>query len=250
MNKKVKKYLLKYFLEFLVIVIGISVSFWLNNWAENRLLNKQKKENLINLKSAIQRDSDLLNIIENVNDFRFNSLSQVLKWSNSSVETIDSLNLILRDSTIWNNPIPKEFENDFFYKTITWIQRPRRMIINSYSIEEIKSSGIYSKIKNKLLKNLVNDYYSDLNWVFGNDETPVAIIDLRIYLRDNYNLLISDLRLSNNPIKFINQDKGLILRLRNIRNNASWRRLRAKKSRLMSIKVIEQLNNEIIKLED
>ena len=96
----------------------------------------------------------------------------------------------------------------------------------------------------------MNDYYSDLNWVFGNDETPVAIIDLRIYLRDNYNLLISDLRLSNNPIKFINQDKGLILRLRNIRNNASWRRLRAKKSRLMSIKVIEQLNNEIIKLED
>ena len=50
--------------------------------------------------------------------------------------------------------------------------------------------------------------------------------------------------------EFINQDKGLILRLRNIRNNASWRRLRAKKSRLMSIKVIEQLNNEIIKLED
>jgi hypothetical protein len=124
------------------------------------------------------------------------------------------------------------------------------MIIHSYAMEEIKSSGIYSKIKNKLLKNLVNDYYSDLNWVFGNDETPVAIIDLRIYLRDNYNLLISDLRLSNNPIKFINQDKGLILRLRNIRNNASWRRLRAKKSRLMSIKVIEQLNNEIIKLED
>lgn len=88
-----KKYLLKYFLEFLVIVMGISVSFWLNNWTENRLLNKQKKENLINLKSAIQRDSDLLNIIENVNDFRLNSLSQVLKWSNSSVKTDDSFNL-------------------------------------------------------------------------------------------------------------------------------------------------------------
>ena len=245
-----KKYLLKYFLEFLVIVMGISVSFWLNNWTENTLLNKQKKENLINLKSAIQRDSDLLNKIENVNDFRLNSLSQVLKWSNSSVKTDDSLNLFLRDTTIWNKPIPKEFENDFFYKTITWIQRPRRMVINSYAIEEIKSSGIYSKIKNKVLKNLVNDYYSDLNWVFGNDETPVALIDLRIYLRDNYNLLISDLRLLDNPIKFINQDKGLILRLRNVRNNAEWRRLRAEKSRLISLKVIEELNNEIINLED
>ena len=106
-----KKHLLKYFLEFLVIVMGISVSFWLNNWTENTLLNKQKKENLINLKSAIQRDSDLLNKIENVNDFRLNSLSQVLKWSNSSVKTDDSLNLFLRDTTIWNKPIPKEFEN-------------------------------------------------------------------------------------------------------------------------------------------
>ena len=30
MNKKVKKYILKYTLEFLVIVLGISISFWLN----------------------------------------------------------------------------------------------------------------------------------------------------------------------------------------------------------------------------
>ena len=227
-----KKHLLKYLLEFLVIVMGISVSFWLNNWTENRLLNNQKKENLINLKSAIQKDSDLLETIESFNDFRLNSLSQVLKWSKSSRETVDSLNLILRDNTIWNKPIPKEFENDFFYKTITWIERPRMMIINSYAMEEIKSSGIYSKIKNKHLKDLVNDYYSDLYWVFGNDETPSAITDLRIYLRDNYNLLIRDLRLLNNPIKFINQDNGLILRLRTVINNAKWRSRRAEKSRL------------------
>jgi hypothetical protein len=30
-----KKYLLKYTFEFLVIVMGISVSFWLNNWSES-----------------------------------------------------------------------------------------------------------------------------------------------------------------------------------------------------------------------
>ena len=250
MNKKVKKYILKYTLEFLVIVLGISVSFWLNNWTENRLLNNQKKENLINLKSAIQKDSDLLENIESFNDFRLNSLSQVLKWSKSSRDTVDSLILVLRDNTIWNKPIPKEFENDFFYKTITWIERPRMMIINSYAMEEIKSSGIYSKIKNKHLKDLVNNYYSDLYWVFGNDETPSAIKDLRIYLRDNYNLLIRDLRLLNNPIKFINQDNGLILRLRTVINNAKWRSGRAKISRLMSLKVIEELSNEIIKLED
>lgn len=242
--------LVKYaIIEISLVVIGILIALQINNWNENRLLNDKKKENLINLKSAIQKDSDLLKTIENVNDFRFNSLSQVLKWSNSLESTFDSLNLTLIDSTIWNKPIPDEFEKDFFDKTTTWIQRPRIMIIHSYAMEEIKSSGIYSKIKNKHLKNLVNDYYSDLYWGFENDDTPPILIELITYLRDNYNLLISDLQLLDNPIKLISQDKGLKLRLRSVRNNANWRKLRAGASRLMSLKVIEEINNEIIKLE-
>ena len=242
--------LLKYaIIEIFLLVIGILIALQINNWNENRLLNIQKKENLINLKSAIQKDYDLLKTIENVNDFRFNSLSQVLKWSNSLESTFDSLNLTLIDSTIWNKPIPDEFEKDFFNKTTTWIQRPRIMIIHSYAMEEIKSSGIYSKINNKSLKNLVNDYYSDLYWGFENDDTPSVLIELNTYLRDNYNMLISDLRLLDNPLKLIGQDKGLELRLRSVRNNANWRTLRAEASRLMSLKVIEELNREIVKLE-
>ena len=45
-----KKYLLKYSLEFLVIVMGISVSFWLNNWTENNKYKKARNEFLISLK--------------------------------------------------------------------------------------------------------------------------------------------------------------------------------------------------------
>ena len=43
-----KKYLLKYSLEFLVIVMGISVSFWLNNWRESVKENKIEKD-LVNI---------------------------------------------------------------------------------------------------------------------------------------------------------------------------------------------------------
>ena len=80
------------------------------------------------------------------------------------------------------------------------------MIIHSYAMEEIKSSGIYSKIKNKHLKNLVNDYYSDLYWVFGDDKQSSAIAQLSTYLRENYNLLISDLILLDYPIKLIEKE--------------------------------------------
>ena len=43
-----KKYLLKYSLEFLVIVMGISVSFWLNNWSESVKENNIEKD-LVNI---------------------------------------------------------------------------------------------------------------------------------------------------------------------------------------------------------
>ena len=43
-----KKYLLKYTFEFLVIVLGISVSFWLNNWSESVKENNIEKD-LVNL---------------------------------------------------------------------------------------------------------------------------------------------------------------------------------------------------------
>mgnify|MGYP003690044365 FL=1 len=73
--------LLKYaIIEISLVVIGILIALQINNWNENRLLNIQKEENLINLKSAIQKDINLLKTIESFNAFRFNSLSQVLKW--------------------------------------------------------------------------------------------------------------------------------------------------------------------------
>ena len=56
MNKKVKKYLLKYSLEFLVIVMGISVSFWLSNY----------QESVDNAEKEIQVYNDLFNGISSL----------------------------------------------------------------------------------------------------------------------------------------------------------------------------------------
>ena len=60
--------LLKYaIIEISLVVIGILIALQINNWNENRLLNIQKEENLINLKSAIQKDINLLKTIESFN---------------------------------------------------------------------------------------------------------------------------------------------------------------------------------------
>ena len=127
-----KKYLLKYTFEFLVIVLGISVSFWLNNWSES------VKENII--------EKDLINLLildlenkmnENKNDIRiFNrgieTFERVIKtWETTN--KIDTTNLkstlrylrldtayfneispiynSLSNSKLWDN-LPYELAND------------------------------------------------------------------------------------------------------------------------------------------
>ena len=50
MNKKAKKYIFKYSLEFLVIVMGISVSFWLNEISVEKNENKERLKVLNNIK--------------------------------------------------------------------------------------------------------------------------------------------------------------------------------------------------------
>ena len=42
-NKRLKKYVIKYTLEFIVIVLGISVSFWVNQVAVEKNENKERK---------------------------------------------------------------------------------------------------------------------------------------------------------------------------------------------------------------
>jgi hypothetical protein len=70
-NNRIRVLLKHAMVEIFLVVVGILLALQINNWNEIRLLNIQIRENLINLKFAIQKDFNLLNTIENVNDFRF-----------------------------------------------------------------------------------------------------------------------------------------------------------------------------------
>jgi hypothetical protein len=52
-----KKYLIKYSLEFLVIVMGISVSFWVNEWNNDRLNFTSHERDIKSLISDLKNDS-------------------------------------------------------------------------------------------------------------------------------------------------------------------------------------------------
>jgi hypothetical protein len=54
MNKKVKKNIVKYTLEFFVIVLGISISFWINEWNSLRNVKKLERAYLININTEFK----------------------------------------------------------------------------------------------------------------------------------------------------------------------------------------------------
>ncbi|MEJ2584617.1 MAG: hypothetical protein P8Z38_06095 [Robiginitalea sp.] len=121
------------------------------------------------------------------------------------------------------------------------------MVIHDYAMEEFKSTGSYSQLKNQKLKNLLSDYYSALEWHFGSDGISVnsSLREVNDYIRDTYNFLMRDVPGLRDPIAFIKNDPALVVRLRQVRNNASWRLTGAIKGRTMAGIALKEIEAEI-----
>lgn len=111
-------------------MIGILIALQINNWNNDRLLSHQINANLTKLASAIEQDYNLLKLMEEFNDFRSNSLLQVLKWTelpivafnrtNDLLEQtdIDTIPVKLTSTLIWAKAVPETFNQDFFWQNI------------------------------------------------------------------------------------------------------------------------------------
>jgi len=126
-----KKYLLKYTLEFLVIFLGISLSFFINNWNES---NKNEELEIKYLKSLKEEyESNLMLFDQSFSHHipRWNNLDVFFNFSNkNSFEEMDSVVNIL---------------------TVNWSFNPNLGATNS-----LISSGYIELLKNDEIKKLVS----------------------------------------------------------------------------------------------
>lgn len=236
--------------EIILVVIGILIALQINTWNQERLIMQEIKTNLVNLSSAIKQDLELLEEIEVYNEFRSISILQILKWTEIPFREIDTMPIKLKSELIWQGEIPKTFNADFFEKSFGLIGAPRRMVVQTYAIEELKNLGLYSKLDNQKLKSTLNLYYSELKWFFGQDEfsRDKTVDEIRNYIIINYNLDVRDIPFIANPLETIIKDPGLLVRLREVRYTAGWRLHGAQTSINRAELLLKEIQKEIDKI--
>ena len=237
-----KKYLIKYTLEFIVIVTGISLSFWINEWDNNRMNSDKELYFLNGLKNDLEKQ---LNSLNNYNEF--------------SNQTIDYGASILEDYSIFETLSKTDSLN---------IKLSRLMYSRSYpevntTFNELKSTGQFNLFKEKLLASKVIKYYQDsenykkrltknIDLVYYNEIFPIIkssiIIDPNNFGYENKKINILGIEKSlniilNNSKKEFELANAISLRIVVANTNKSYIEIMIKEAKIL----LDMINNELIK---
>ena len=237
-----KKYLIKYTLEFIVIVTGISLSFWINEWDNNRMNSDKELYFLNGLKNDLEKQ---LNSLNNYNEF--------------SNQTIDYGASILEDYSIFETLSKTDSLN---------IKLSRLMYSRSYpevntTFNELKSTGQFNLFKEKLLASKIIKYYQDsenykkrltknIDLVYYNEIFPIIkssiIIDPNNFGYENKKINILGIEKSlniilNNSKKEFELANAISLRIVVANTNKSYIEIMIKEAKIL----LDMINNELIK---
>lgn len=237
-----KKYLIKYTLEFIVIVTGISLSFWINEWDNNRMNSDKELYFLNGLKNDLEKQ---LNSLNNYNEF--------------SNQTIDYGASILEDYSIFETLSKTDSLN---------IKLSRLMYSRSYpevntTFNELKSTGQFNLFKEKLLASKIIKYYQDsenykkrltknIDLVYYNEIFPIIkssiIIDPNNFGYENKKINMLGIEKSlniilNNSKKEFELANAISLRIVVANTNKAYIEIMIKEAKIL----LDMINNELIK---
>ena len=202
-----KKHIIKYILDFLVIVLGISVSFWVNKIQNN----KENKINEIHVYEDIRMELNELTemINERTDKFTFD---------------LELVNKVL------NEPLDAKYNyNDLFVAVTDY--RGFEPKIEIYS--SLKYDGGLKYISNTEIKVAINRFYSSNHIIYFNMEDEIVVQrEILKHLYTNYPLVLlnSDSKELDDIYK-INYFQNIIT------NDLTLRSLLKSKQRFMSMKL-------------
>ena len=239
-----KKYLLKYSLEFLVIVMGISVSFWVNEWNNDRLNFTSHERDIKSLISDLKNDSIKYELVLKDLIDGEKSTKKIAKLSESLISNKISYNYFTNE--IIKIGVPYNYQTFFMtdgnYKSlqadnkINLFSAGLQKIINNYY--EFISKRIFDN--NHLVDNTTINYYNNVHTFsvyysvnkddyekvksfknyFINDLMKTKYSDIN-FLNETNNLLERILIYKRQISNFSNQRDELALALENYLNTVA-----------------------------
>jgi hypothetical protein len=135
-SKKFKEILVQYVFEILVIFLGISISFWFDEWRGNRKDKELERKHLIDLKSNLKQDTFLLSQMIASGKTFVNSSHKLATFKNDK-DILDSLSFYIDNASSY-----------------TYLKA------NQTAYEEIKQTGHTSLITNDSLKMFILQHYT------------------------------------------------------------------------------------------
>ena len=170
---KFMKYLVYAIGEIVLVVIGILIALSINNWNDNIKKNEMVKVYLQNFVEDLKEDKQKMEFLKDLNLFRYQSLQHLLKMAGevpykpmSSNSELD-ISPISTNNNRWKGTFPEEYHKEFVLITLDHSQRALPHELNHSTIDELKSTGLFSYLKNQELKESINNYYREWNGRIG-----------------------------------------------------------------------------------
>ena len=147
--------------EIVLVVLGILIALQINNWNENRLNNLSVKSYLNNLIQDLNDDQEKLDTMYERHTFKYFSMQYLLNMEGSPFDPIADRKSDIpsfKSSIYWDKEIPEVYDKKFTQLAYSLMHRAVMLPFTTSTLDELKSTGMYSEI-NPNLKKEINSYY-------------------------------------------------------------------------------------------
>jgi hypothetical protein len=228
----VHKYLLYAIGEIALVVIGILIALQVNNWNQDIAKEKNIRGHLANLIDAIEMDSSSFHFQLVQQGFRFHAIKYLIELTGNEIteygyEYTEFPSNQGRGGASWDRPIPTEYNEEFIKRGFGWVVAgaPSGIIINRSAIEEFRTNGLFSAMKNEELKKKILTYYRRGDAMYTGRAWEYKL-DLSLQVQECflYQYDIDIIRIENikDVIDKIKSEKILLGNLQLLLDNVSW----------------------------
>jgi len=244
---KIGKYIKYAIGEIILVVIGIIIALQINNWNSNLNDDKKTTNYLNNLIENLNDDITSFEANLSFNKTRLRGVFYILEHAELNTDRfteIEWVDLSQNDKAnqLWTGPYPDTINQKFTELSFSLLGRGFGGVsLNKSAINELYSTGFFSKIQNKDLKNKINNYYSFLAQRlegYAIEEHEEWANETTRFFRDDYNMLTLDITDWEDPFASLKGKKDVEHYLRYLALEVNYHCIWTSEAKLKALELI------------